>query len=72
MVISHRRRKNAISVYHHSSTQGGPIKIPLYIGFDTPTPSVADVEAQRAYFKGTDSTRAPSFSTFYFLVILFF
>ena len=72
MVISRRGRKNAISVFHHSSTQGGPIKILFYIGFDTPTPSVADVEAQRTYFKGADSTRAPSFGTFYYLVILYF
>ena len=43
-----------------------------YIRFDTPTPSVADVEAQGAYFKGADSTRGPSFSTFYYLVILYF
>ena len=72
MVISRRGRKNAISVFHHSSTQGGPIKILFYIGFDTPTPSVADVQAQRAYFKGADSTRAPRFGTFYYLVILYF
>ena len=72
MVISPRGRKYAISVFHHSSTQGGPIKILLYIGFDTPTPSVAAVKAQGAYFKGADSTRAASFGTFYYLVILYF
>ena len=72
MVISRRGRKNAISVFHHSSTQGGPIKILLYIKFDLPTPSVADVKAQWAYFKGADSTRVPQFGTFYFLVILYF
>ena len=72
VVISRRGRKNAMYVFHHSSNQGGPIKILLYINFDTPTPSVADVEAQGAYFKGADSTRGPSFSTFYFLVILYF
>ena len=72
MVISRRGNKNAIYVFHHSSTQGGPIKILLYIRFDTPIPSVADVEAQGAYFKGADSTRGPSFDTFYFLVILYF
>ena len=72
VVISHRGRKNAISVFLHSSTQGGPIKILLYIGFDTPTPSVADVKAQWAYFKGADSTRVPRFCTFYFLAVLYF
>ena len=71
MVISRRGRKNAISVFHHSSTQGGPIKILLYIEFDTPTPSIADVEAQWAYFNGADSTRGRWFCTFYFLGILF-
>ena len=72
MVISRRGRKNAMYVFHHSSNQGGPIKILLYINFDTPTPSVADVEAQWASFKHADSTRGPSFGTFYFLVILYF
>ena len=71
-VISHRGRKNAIYVFHHSSTQGTPIKILLCIKFDTPTPSVADVKAQWAYFKGADSTKGHGFGTFYFLVILYF
>ena len=70
-VTSHRGRKNAISVFHHSSTQGTPIKILLCIKFDTPTPSVADVKAQWAYCNGVDSTRGHWFCTFYFLGILY-
>ena len=65
-------RKNAISFFHPSSPQVAPMKILLYIIYVTLIPGYTDVKAQRAYFKGADSTRVPRFCTFYFLAVLNF
>ena len=54
-----------------SSLQVAPMKILLNIIYLTLIPGYADVKAQWAYFKGTDSRRVPRFFTFCFLVILY-
>ena len=71
-VSSPEGRKNAISFLHHSSLKVAPMKILLYIIYVTLIPGYTDVKAQRAYFKGADSTRVPRFCTFYFLAVLYF
>ena len=70
-VTSPEGRKNAISFLHHSSLKVAPMKILLYIIYVTLIPGYADVKAQWAYFKGTDSSRVSRFFTFSFLVILY-
>ena len=65
-VTSPEGRKNAISFLHHTSLQVAHMKILLDIIYVPLIPDYADVKAQWAYFKGTDSSRVPRFFTFSF------